>query len=264
LKYCVQNCRVFKLLGGRNILQGHRPALGAGGRLHRRSQVPPAHCSAVAPEADTPMFQPYSTAYRGAVILFLRGSDPARLILPAGHLAQSPHSRTPLSSLLPCYKPAAPTGGSLCTMTPMHLPWTRLTGTMNPFWPTYPDPVPAIIEAMSQAFADMIAPLGSALGKNLVELRNKSVVCTLTMSCMRPGDGALARSTACNPLFNSDIQKGLTQFRDCSTLVTNSSKKLPGTQGPLDALRQIPGPQTRHQPPTGPLHGPHGPHLHPA
>jgi hypothetical protein len=42
------------------------------------------------------------------------------------------------------------------------------------------------------------------------------------MGCMRPGEGA--RTTACNLLFNSDYKKGLKQFLDCSTLVTNHRK----------------------------------------
>jgi hypothetical protein len=69
---------------------------------------------------------------------------------------------------------------------------------------------------------DVIVALLRYKPKNLVEFRNKNLTCTLTMGCMRPGQGA--RTTACNLLFNSDFQKGLKQFLDCSTLVTNLCK----------------------------------------
>ena len=58
--------------------------------------------------------------------------------------------------------------------------------------------------------------------RNLLEFRNKLVVCTLTIGCMRPGEGARAQS--CNLRFTADFPTGLLQFRDCSTLVTNKRK----------------------------------------
>jgi hypothetical protein len=66
---------------------------------------------------------------------------------------------------------------------------------------------------------NMIVALLRYQPKNLVEFRNKNVTCTLTMGCMRPGEGA--STTTCNLLFNSDYQKGLKQYLDCSTLVTD-------------------------------------------
>jgi hypothetical protein len=69
---------------------------------------------------------------------------------------------------------------------------------------------------------DMIVSLLRYQPKNLVEFRNKNVTCTLTMGCMRPGEGA--RTTTCNLLFNSDYNKGLKQYLDCSTLITNQRK----------------------------------------
>jgi hypothetical protein len=72
------------------------------------------------------------------------------------------------------------------------------------------------------ATRDMIVALLRYKPKNLVELRNKNATCTLTMGCMRPGEGA--RTTTCNLLFNSDYKEGLKQFLDCSTLVTNLRK----------------------------------------
>ena len=42
--------------------------------------------------------------------------------------------------------------------------------------------------------------------RNLPGFRNKLVHCTLTMGCMRPGEGAQAQQ--CNLLFNSDFLKG--------------------------------------------------------
>ena len=54
--------------------------------------------------------------------------------------------------------------------------------------------------------------------KNAVEFRNKLVVCTLTMGCMRPGEGAQAQT--CCVGFDSDYRKGLTQYKGCSTITT--------------------------------------------
>ncbi len=47
---------------------------------------------------------------------------------------------------------------------------------------------------------------------NLVEFRNKLVACTLTIGCMRPGEGA--RSTTCDLKFDSEFLKGLLSFKD--------------------------------------------------
>ena len=69
---------------------------------------------------------------------------------------------------------------------------------------------------------DMVVALLRYKPKNAVEFRNKNLACTLTMGCMRPGEAA--RTTTCNLVYNSDFNKGLTQFRDCSTLVTNIRK----------------------------------------
>ena len=65
---------------------------------------------------------------------------------------------------------------------------------------------------------DMIVRLLRYKPKNLVEYRNKLVVCTLTMGCMRPAEGAQAQT--CNVGFDSDFLKGLTQYKGCSTLTT--------------------------------------------
>jgi hypothetical protein len=42
------------------------------------------------------------------------------------------------------------------------------------------------------------------------------------MGYMRPGEGAQAQS--CNLMLNHDFFKGLLQYRDCSTVVTNKRK----------------------------------------
>ena len=69
---------------------------------------------------------------------------------------------------------------------------------------------------------DMVVSLLRYSPRNLLEFRNKLVVCTLTIGCMRPGEGARAQS--CNLRFNADFLTGLIQFRDCSTLVANKRK----------------------------------------
>jgi hypothetical protein len=69
---------------------------------------------------------------------------------------------------------------------------------------------------------DMVVALLRYKLKNLVEFRNKLVTCTLTVGCMRPGEGA--RSTSCNLQYDSDFAKGLLDFRGCSSLVTNFRK----------------------------------------
>ena len=70
---------------------------------------------------------------------------------------------------------------------------------------------------------DMVVALLRYQPKNLVEFRNKLVTCTLTVGCMRPGEGA--RSTSCNLEFDSDYKKGLAAYKDCSTLLTNYRKQ---------------------------------------
>ena len=65
---------------------------------------------------------------------------------------------------------------------------------------------------------DMVVDLLRYPPKNLVEFRNKLVLCTLSLGCMRPGEGALA--TSCNLEFDSDFRKGLLQYKDGSTLYT--------------------------------------------
>ena len=70
---------------------------------------------------------------------------------------------------------------------------------------------------------DMIVALLRYQPRNLVEFRNKLATCTLCIGCMRPGEGA--RTTACNLKFDADFRKGLLDFKDCSTLVTNHRKQ---------------------------------------
>ena len=70
---------------------------------------------------------------------------------------------------------------------------------------------------------DMVATLLRYKPKNLVEFRNKLLVCTLTVGCMRPAEGAAA--TSCCLVFDSDFLKGLTRFKDCSTLLTKLRKQ---------------------------------------
>ena len=65
---------------------------------------------------------------------------------------------------------------------------------------------------------DMIVQLLRYRPRNLVEFRNKNVVCTLTIGCMRPAEGAQAQS--CSLDFDADFRKGLTQYVGCSTLTT--------------------------------------------
>jgi hypothetical protein len=65
---------------------------------------------------------------------------------------------------------------------------------------------------------DMIVRLLRYQPKNLVEFRNKNVVCTLTMGCMRPGEGAQAQT--CCVDFDADYRKGLSQYKGCSTITT--------------------------------------------
>ena len=65
---------------------------------------------------------------------------------------------------------------------------------------------------------DMIVKLLCYRPRNLVEFRNKILVCTLTMSCMRPAEGAQAQ--ACSIDFDADYRKGLSQYLGCSTFNT--------------------------------------------
>ena len=70
---------------------------------------------------------------------------------------------------------------------------------------------------------DMVAALLRYKPKNLVEFRNKMTLCTLTIGCMRPCEGA--RATTCCLIFNADFLKGLREFQDCSTLTTVKRKQ---------------------------------------
>ena len=70
---------------------------------------------------------------------------------------------------------------------------------------------------------DMVVALLRRKPKNLLEFRNQLLTCTLTMGCMRPGEGAVA--TSCNLVFDADFNKGLTAYKDCSTLHTNKRKQ---------------------------------------
>jgi hypothetical protein len=67
----------------------------------------------------------------------------------------------------------------------------------------------------------MVVALLRCEPKNLVEFRNKLAVCTLTIGCMRPCEGA--RATTCCLIFNADFQKEL--LMDCSTLTTVNRKQ---------------------------------------
>jgi hypothetical protein len=52
---------------------------------------------------------------------------------------------------------------------------------------------------------DMVATLLRYKPKNLVEFRNKLLVCTLTVGCMRPAEGAAATSHVIERVFESGI-----------------------------------------------------------
>ena len=82
--------------------------------------------------------------------------------------------------------------------------WGRLLGTQHP-------------HKMSIT-RDMIVRLLRYQPMNLVEYHNQKVVCTLTMGCMRPGEGAQAQT--CCVDFDSDHRKGLSQYKSCSTITT--------------------------------------------
>jgi hypothetical protein len=69
---------------------------------------------------------------------------------------------------------------------------------------------------------DMIVQLLRHQPKDLLEFRDKLVTCTLTMGCMRPGEGASA--TTCCLEYDSDYKRGLLAYKDCSTLVTLDRK----------------------------------------
>ena len=59
--------------------------------------------------------------------------------------------------------------------------------------------------------------------RDLVSFRNHLAACTLTVSCMRPGEDALART--CYLCYSSDYNLGLLQYQGCSTLTTLSCKQ---------------------------------------
>jgi hypothetical protein len=71
---------------------------------------------------------------------------------------------------------------------------------------------------------------------NLVESLNKNVVCTLTMGCMPPGEGAQAQSRFVG--FDSGYRKGLSQCKGCSTITTLHCKD-DTAQGALDVLWHV-------------------------
>ena len=70
---------------------------------------------------------------------------------------------------------------------------------------------------------DMVVALLRYKPRNLVEFRNKLATCTHCIGCMRPGEGAQA--TSCNLQFDSDFLKGLSEYKDCSSLVVNKRKQ---------------------------------------
>ena len=59
--------------------------------------------------------------------------------------------------------------------------------------------------------------------RDLLSFRNHLAACTLTVGCMRPGEGALAQT--CGLFFDSDYNLGLLQYKGCSTLTTLSRKQ---------------------------------------
>ena len=69
---------------------------------------------------------------------------------------------------------------------------------------------------------DMVVHLLRQQPDDLLGLRNKLVTITLTIGCMRPGEAA--DQTACDLVPDSDYQKGLLEYKDCSTLFTNFRK----------------------------------------
>ena len=62
----------------------------------------------------------------------------------------------------------------------------------------------------------MVVALLRSHPPNLLAFRNKNAVCTLTVGCMRPSEGAA--SLTCKLEFNADFNAGLAQYRGCSTL----------------------------------------------
>ena len=63
---------------------------------------------------------------------------------------------------------------------------------------------------------DMVVTSLRSSPPDLLAFRNKNALCTLTIGCMRPSEGAAALT--CELEFNADYNAGLTQYRDCSTL----------------------------------------------
>jgi hypothetical protein len=57
---------------------------------------------------------------------------------------------------------------------------------------------------------------------DLPQFRDKLAALTLTLGCMRPGEAA--DNTTCDLVFDSDFLKGLSEYKDCSTLFTNFRK----------------------------------------
>ncbi len=115
------------------------------------------------------MFQPYRTAYRGAVTLAL-GPGPA---------ASARWSSGTIPTLESALELAAPIVRARCLHWRIALhddtqasPLDTADGHYEPVLARLSGSVPATIEAMSRAFTDMIAPLGSAVGTRAKAARN--------------------------------------------------------------------------------------------
>jgi hypothetical protein len=70
---------------------------------------------------------------------------------------------------------------------------------------------------------DMVVALLRQSPADLPSFRNNLALCTATMGCMRPGEVAMAQT--CDLKFNGDYDKGLLQYKDCSTLCTLTRKQ---------------------------------------
>ena len=69
----------------------------------------------------------------------------------------------------------------------------------------------------------MIFQLLRLPSSDLASFRNHLAACTLTVGCMRPGEGALTQTG--DLCFNSDYNLGLLQYMGCSALTTLSRKQ---------------------------------------
>ena len=70
---------------------------------------------------------------------------------------------------------------------------------------------------------DMVVALLRTPPSDALAFRNNLVTCTLTVGCMRPGEGADAQS--CDLHFNADFLRGFPQFEGGSTLCTRKRKQ---------------------------------------